>query len=89
MGAQWEGGVGAIRNVDGDTQEDDMSAATSTNQTPQHGGSDPWADPGWSGALAFTGPVHLHDGFESAPPPPAHVGLWAAIARLFRSDRAR
>ncbi|WP_353814832.1 hypothetical protein [Agromyces sp. SYSU T00266] len=62
-----------------------MSAATSISQTPQHGGADRWADPGWSGALAFTGPVHLHDGFEDAPPRPAAGGLWASIARLFGS----
>ncbi|GAA1061806.1 hypothetical protein [Agromyces bracchium] len=65
-----------------------MSAATSINDTTQHGGSAPWADPGWSGAMAFTGPVHLHDGFEDAPPRPATGGLRAAIARLFGTDRS-
>ncbi|GAA1058494.1 hypothetical protein GCM10017608_25910 [Agromyces luteolus] len=64
-----------------------MSAATSIYRTPQHGGSDPWADPGWSGALAFTGPVHLHDGFESAPPRAEDDSLWAAIARFFGAGR--
>ncbi|WP_438853877.1 hypothetical protein [Agromyces sp. M3QZ16-3] len=62
-----------------------MSAATSIYETPQHGGSAPWSDPGWSGAMAFTGPVHLHDGFESAPPRPAGGDLRATIARLFGS----
>ncbi|WP_400996769.1 hypothetical protein [Agromyces sp. GXQ0307] len=69
-----------------------MSAATSTTDTTQHGGSAPWSDPGWSGAMAFTGPVQLHDGFEDAPLPPEAGGLLAAIARLFggeRSGRAR
>ncbi|MRX44525.1 hypothetical protein [Agromyces kandeliae] len=60
-----------------------MSAATSIHETPQHGGSAPWADPGWSGAMAFTGPVHLHDRFESAPPRRTEGGLWATITRLF------
>ncbi|MGR0320712.1 hypothetical protein [Agromyces sp. ZXT2-3] len=61
-----------------------MSAATGIHVTPQHGGSAPWADPGWSGAMAFTGPVHLHDGFESAPPQRTEIGLRAAVARLVR-----
>ncbi|WP_430647439.1 hypothetical protein [Agromyces sp. GXS1127] len=60
-----------------------MSAARSINDTIQHGGSAPWADPGWSGAMAFTGPVHLHDGFESAPPQWRAHRLRSLLSRRF------
>ncbi|MFC9918275.1 hypothetical protein [Agromyces binzhouensis] len=62
-----------------------MNAATSIPRTHQHGGADPWADPGWSGAMAFMGPVHLH----GEPRPAREGGLLAAIARLFGAATTR
>ncbi|RXZ41097.1 hypothetical protein [Agromyces binzhouensis] len=59
-----------------------MNAATSIPRTHQHGGADPWADPGWSGAMAFMGPVHLHDEPRPDHAPRADGGVRALIARL-------
>jgi hypothetical protein len=98
-GRRMDGQLRRDSTVDDDlSRRNIMSAATSTPRTPrtprtpQHGGAAPWADAGWGGAMAFTGPVHMIDEDRAAEPRHAVDVLRAMLGRFSgtaRSQRAR